>query len=158
MNSETSSSRVRSVEISLLNMTSGKELARRGAKPYPWRDVPDPYYGAFDLLMTGVPHPGAIATGISRFSSISEVFRAILDTVIVIDFHHHDGGQSILIKPNAPRKVFTVEDIYSYYGIRAHIQAHQYYYEKGLSKRPFRFGGKRECLSWREEAYFAACI
>ena len=37
-------------------------------------DEADPNYDAFDLLKTGVPYPGAIATGISRFSSISEVF------------------------------------------------------------------------------------
>ena len=110
-------------------------------------DVPHPDYGAIDLLKTGVPHPGAIATGISRFSSISEVFGAILPPNLVdtvIDIHHHDGGASILVKPNTPRGVFTVEDIYPCYGIRAHTQAQQYHYEKGLGRRP-------SVTLWREE-------
>ena len=54
-----------------------------------WVVVPDPNHGASDLLKTGVPHPSSIATGISRFSSISEVFRAILPPNLVdtaIDF------------------------------------------------------------------------
>ena len=47
------------------------------------------------------------------------------------------GGPSIFLKPNTKGKEFSVEEMYSYYGIRAHIQARQYHYEKGKGRRSF---------------------
>ena len=104
MDSETSSSRVRFVE----NLVAEHEQRQRTRAA--WRqtismDVPDPNYGAFDLLKTGISHPG---TGISRlYRSISQFFHRISLTLLLIF-----TGPSILIEPNTPRKVFAVEDIY----------------------------------------------
>ena len=39
---------------------------RTRAAPNHIGGMPDPYYGAIDLLKTGVPHPGAITTHIRR--------------------------------------------------------------------------------------------
>ena len=73
MNSETSSSCVRSVEhlVAEHDQWQSTRARRQTISMEGWVDVPDPNYGAFDLLKSGVPHPGAIVTGISRFSSIS---------------------------------------------------------------------------------------
>ena len=80
-------------------------------------------YGSFNLIDTGVPHEGAIALGIGRSASISEVFRTIFPPN--------------LVEINTKGKEFSEGEIYSYYGIRAHIQARQYRYEKGMGRRPF---------------------
>ena len=110
-------------------------------------DVPNEDYGSFHLIDTGLPHPGAIALSIRRSASISEVFRTIFPPNLVgmvMDLQRQDYGPSIFLKPNTKRKEFSAEDIYSYYGIRAHIQAKQYHYEKGMGRRPF-------VGLWREE-------
>ena len=104
-------------------------------------------YGRFNLIDTGVPHAGAIALGIGRSASISEVFRTIFPpnlVEIVTNLHRQGGGPSIFLRQDTKGKEFSEEEIYSYYGIRAHIQARQYRYEKGMGRRPF-------VGLWREE-------
>ena len=89
---------------------------------------------------TGVPHADALALGIGRSASISEVFRTIFLRNLVetiTDLHSQDAGSRIFLEPNTKGKEFSVEEIYSYYSIRARIQARQYHYEKGIGRKPF---------------------
>ena len=114
-----------------------------------WVEVPDRDDGSFHLIDAGVPHEGAIALGIGRSASISEMFRTtslanLVETVT--DLHRQDGGPSIFPKPNTKGKEFSVEEIYSYYGIRVHIQARQYRWQEKV-KQPGEWYGLHHALS-----------
>ena len=79
-----------------------------------WVEVPDLDYG-FHLIDTGVPHAGAIALGIGRSASISEVFLTIfLPNLVetVTHLHRQDGEPSIFLKPNTKKGVQRGGDLF----------------------------------------------
>ena len=78
--------------------------------------MPDRDYGSFHLIDTGVLHAGAIALGIGRSASVSEVFRTIfppklVETVTIL--HCQEGGPSICLQPDTKGKEFSAKEIYS---------------------------------------------
>ena len=137
MNSETSSSRVSSGESRWWTWSVAKNS--RGAAPSlsmeGWMDVPDPNYGAFDLVKTGVPQLRLAYVDFLLFQKYFVQFFHLIWLTLLFIFTITMVPRSI--DPHQAEyagRVFTVEGIYE---IRAHIQEQQYHNGKGLGRRPF---------------------
>lgn len=120
---------------------SHRQSSRRnqGMETEGWVEVPGCDYGRWIFDDNEIGHAGALPTGISRHSTLVDVFDALFPSSLIDDLVslRQKDRPSILLKPNTKTSKFDLGEIRQYYGIRAHIQAEQYSYEKGTLRKPF---------------------